>query len=225
MSKENSPFEIKDCTLIAIATGVRAQNLRELRDKIETIDQGSIYYHFWGGRLRPRFDDPEYNNDFAAWSRHSLHDGILAERLGTIDPTEFNNLEELRLELIEIIEQRLDESESIPWAKTDQQFGFNTSQIVVFHTNKTIKEPRGFAKAISELSIGSIFYHFIDSRRRTIDRIDDFCTWMSGFDHQYSDLIQEITKVDPYFSTLHEIQKQLSTIFINYFREKNGKDA
>jgi hypothetical protein len=222
MAKKNAPFEIKDCALIAIATGVRAQNLRELRDKIETIEQGSIYYHFWGGRLRPRFDDPEYNNDFASWARHSLHDGILAERLGAIDPTEYDNLEELRFELMEIVEQRLDESEIVPWVKADQLFGFNTSQIVVFNTNKKISDPKDFAKAIPEMSNGSVFYHFIDSRRRTFDRIDDFSVWMYGFDYQYIHLIQQIAKVDPYFPTLQQIQLQLSTIFMNFFKDANG---
>ena len=29
------PFTIKDCALVQIATGVRAQNVRELRDRLE----------------------------------------------------------------------------------------------------------------------------------------------------------------------------------------------
>lgn len=59
------PFAVKDCALIALATGEHAQTLRELREKISTIDAGSISYQFWGGLLRPRFDDPEFQNDFA----------------------------------------------------------------------------------------------------------------------------------------------------------------
>ena len=70
----SEPFAIKDCALVSIATGRRAQNLRELRDNIVTIHPGSIYYHFWGVLLRPSFDDPEYNNDFAVWVRHALND-------------------------------------------------------------------------------------------------------------------------------------------------------
>jgi hypothetical protein len=67
------PFAIKDCDLIAIATGMRAQNLRELRDRLTVVHPGCIYYHFWGGLLRPKFTDPEYNNDFAAWVFYGLH--------------------------------------------------------------------------------------------------------------------------------------------------------
>ena len=68
------PFIVKDCTLISIATGAEAQNLRELSDRLQTIPPGCIYYHFWGNMLRSSFDEPEYPNDFAAWARRSLHD-------------------------------------------------------------------------------------------------------------------------------------------------------
>ena len=216
----NEAFKINDCTLIAIATGIRAHNLRELRDKLETIEPGSIYYHFWGGRLRARFDDPEYNNDFAAWARHGLHDWILAERLSAIDPTEYDNLEELRHEIIEIIEQRLDESEYVPWAKTDQQFAFNTSQIVVFNTTKHIENPAELVHLMPYLSIGSIFYHFIDARRRAPLGVDDFSKWLDDFNGNYQGLVDAIAKVDPYFATLTEIRTQLANIFETYFEAK-----
>jgi hypothetical protein len=63
-NSELAPFQIKDCTLIAIATGERVRNLRELRERLHDIDPNSICYHFWGGLLRPRFDDSEYHPDF-----------------------------------------------------------------------------------------------------------------------------------------------------------------
>ena len=211
------PFDVRDCSLIAIGTGIRAQNLRELRDKLETIEEVSIYYHFWGGRLRARFDDPEYNSDFASWARHSLHDGILAERIGALYPTDFNSLQELRLELIEIIEQRLDESEIVPWAKADQQFGFMTSQIVTFNTSKRVNKPEEFINVLPDISYGSIYYHFIDARRRTPDRIDDFSVWLRNFNSEYAELLEDIAKIDLYFATLAEIQDQLISIMKKHF--------
>ncbi len=45
------PFFIKDCALVTIATGQKAQNLKELRNRLLTIHLGSIYHHFWGGTL------------------------------------------------------------------------------------------------------------------------------------------------------------------------------
>ena len=209
------PFNIKDCALLVIGTGKSAQNLRELRDNLITIDPGSIYYHFWGTLLRPRFDDPEYNNDFASWVRHNLHDAILAERLGVVDPSEFNEIDDLRHELIDLIEERLDESELVLWTKVDQQFYFLRSQIVVFDTRKSIHTPEELVDIIPQLSIGSIFYHFIDAKRRTPEKRDDFRAWLSGFDERYADLIEELAAIDPFFSSLTQLRRMLSLIFQN----------
>ncbi|OQX84332.1 MAG: hypothetical protein B6D63_04970 [Candidatus Latescibacteria bacterium 4484_7] len=213
----NKPFEIKDCALAALATGKSAQNLKELRDLLLDIDANSIYYHFWGGQLKPRFDDPEYHNDFASWTRHALHDGTLAERLSAIDPTDFQNLEDLRTEIVEIIEERLDENDHIPWCEPDEKFHFVTSQIVVFNTKKTIEDPRMLVKTIPNMTRSSIFYHFIDARRRTPENIDDFRAWLKGFDGQYNFLCDMISTIDPFFATLTELRKHLYNIVKNYF--------
>ena len=67
---EARPFFVKDCALIALATGLKAQNLKELRDQLQRVDSSSLYYHFWGGLLHAGFEEREYGNDFAEWVRH-----------------------------------------------------------------------------------------------------------------------------------------------------------
>ncbi len=210
------PFAVKDCALIAIATGERAHNLRELRDRLETTRSGCIYHHFWGGLLRPSFDDPEYQNDFAVWAYHGLHDRFLAERLALIDPTEFADMEELRRELIEIIEERLDENELVPWSSAHQQFHFIRSQIVVFDTRLRLTKPEQLKEYIAHLTVGSIFYHFVDARRRTANRGDDFSEWLKGFGNSYERLLEQIAAIDPYFKSLTELRSQLGQIFEEY---------
>ena len=210
---------MKDCALAALATGKKAQNLKELRNTIETVHPGSIYYHFWGGLLKPRFDDPEYHNDFASWTRHELHDGILAERLGMIDPTALPDLEDLRRELIDTIEERLDSDDHIPWAPPDQQFHFITSQIVVFDTHNLITDPKKLVGAVSTMTPSSIFYHFIDARRRTFGNMDDFSAWLYGFEEQYVDLCDILNTVDSFFFSLTELRNRLTVILEQYFGE------
>lgn len=218
----SAPFKVKDCTLISIATGKHAQNLKEFLEKLSIIHPGSIYYHFWGGLLRPRFGDPEYNNDFAAWTRHGLHDGKLAERLGIIDPTDFKDIEDLRQEVMEVVEERLDETEMyVPWARSDEQFHFIRSQIVVFDTHKRIEHPEELVSLIQNMSVGSIFYHFVDARRRCEDAKDDFRCWLEGLSLDYNDLCEKLSRIDPYFVSLTELRVQLSNIFEAYFK---GKD-
>lgn len=211
------PFAIKDCALVAIATGKRAQNLRELRSYLQTIPTSSIYYHFWGGLLRPRFDDPEYHNDFAVWARNGLNDKVLAERLSLIDPTDFIDLEYLRQELEEVIEERLDEVDFPLWASHDNQFEFIRSQIVIFDTHQEVNEPDEFTLILPDMSLGSIFYHFIDAKRRNESGLDDFHNWIKDLGDEYADLCQSIRQIDPYFSTLAELRSRLVEIFRDFF--------
>ena len=214
---ERVSFRVRDCALVAIATGDQAQNLRELRDHILNAHPGCIYYHFWGGLLRPRFVDREYNNDFAAWARHGLHDGPLAERLSVVDPTEYQNLEEIRQELIDIVEERLDEMEHVPWAKNDQRFQFLRSQIIVFNTDLHLSEPEQLATVVADMSPSSTFYHFIDARRRTDDSVDDFRAWLAGFAPDYDDLCDILADVDPFFQSLNDLRLQITLLFKDYF--------
>jgi hypothetical protein len=224
-SQQSPPLLVKDCVLITIATGIRAQNLRELRDKLETVHPNSIYYHFWGRLLSPSFEQPEFNNDFAAWARHGLHDYVLAERLAVVDPTDFPDLELLRQELIEVIEERLYESTMVPWAKTDQQFYFKRSKIVVFDTKQRIAEPRMLPQVLPTLSLGSIFYHFIDARRRPPEGIDDFSAWLDAFGETYVGLRNEIGSIDLYFSTMSEIRAQLAHLCTTHLTERGKLHA
>jgi hypothetical protein len=214
-----APFSIKDCTLIAIATGKKAQNLRELREYLRDIEPACIYYHFWGGLLRPRFDDPEYHNDFAIWVAHSLHNKALAERLAVIDPVKLKDTEELRIELVDIIEESLDETEFPSWAQRDDQFEFIKAQIVVFDTGHWVKEPQEFVDVLSEMSVGSIFFHLIDGRRRNENGLDDFQNWIMHFGEQYDDLKGAMETIDPYFTPLTRLRDELSDIFSTHFRK------
>jgi hypothetical protein len=210
-------FAIKDCALAAIATGRHAQNLKELRDEIETIDPACLLYHFWAGLLRPIFDDPRFNNGFARWVFQSLHNQPLAERLSVIDPTDFDTPDGLRRELVDVIEEELDRSEVLPWTSREQQFFFIRSQIVVFSTNRTIHDPSELPDAVATMTASSIFYHFIDARRRTPNGVDDFSTWLTDLqDVKYAQLCTRLAGVDPYFKTLLEIREELLEVFNEY---------
>lgn len=210
-------FTVRDCALISISTGIRVQNMRELMKALERLPTSSIYHHFWERLLRPQFDEPEYNNDFASWAYHALHDKVLAERLSVISPADFDNLEDLRQEIIEVIEEHLDENDTVLWSRADQQFHFLRGQIVIFDSGLRLTAPHELIPHLDALSVGNIFYHFIDARSRTEQRCDDFSAWLRGFGDRYLDLIAQLQSLDPYFSSLKEIQQRLSHIFSAYF--------
>jgi len=210
-------FAVKDCALIAIATGRRAASFKELREILLTINPGSIYYHFWGGLIQPRFEEREFNNDFAGFVRHGLHDAVLAERLAMVDPTDYQDTEALRQELVELIDERLDEAEYLLWVRSEHPFEFIRSQIVVFDTGLRIQAPEALAVHLPRLSANTIFYHFIDARRRLEGGIDDFRLWLDSFGETYAELSGRVARLDPYFVSLSELRRQLSDIFSTYF--------
>lgn len=217
-----APFAVKDCSLVAIATGSKARNLSEMRDHLYTIHPGSIYYHFWGALLRPRFDEPEYNNDFAAWVYYGVRDLALAERLAVIDPCHFPDLDSLRQHMIEAIEQRVDEVQWLAWVLPDRPFHFVRSEIVVFDTRTRIAHPEVLADVIEAMSLGSVFYHFIDARRRHSNSEDDFSAWLSAFGENYRVLTSQLGSLDPYFRTLTELRAELAGLFRDYFRKETS---
>jgi len=214
---EKPIFELKDCALVSLATGRRAQSLGELRDNLAAVEPESLYHHFWGDMLRPRFDEPEFKNDFAAWARHALHDYVLSERLALVDPTLFESLEELRAEVVEICEERLHEVDRAVWAPRDQRFHFLTSTLVVFDTGERLEDPAELAAVVPRLPRGSIYYHFIDARRRHPDGVDDFRAWLRDRQNGYGALCDQLCEVDPFFSTLLETRETLAGIFSSWF--------
>jgi hypothetical protein len=210
-------FKVRDCALVAQATGRRAQNLRELREGLAYVTTASIYYHFWGRLLRPVFDEPEYNNDFASWAYHALHDKVLAERLSAVYPVEFPDLEALRQELLDIVETRLDESELIPWAQADQLFHFIRATTIVFDTELKAERPEDLVYLLPKMSSGSIFYHYVDAQRRTTDGVDDFSLWLGGLGESFEPLRQRIMAMDPWFSSLAQLRDELAAVFEGFF--------
>ena len=224
-AKLKSPFLIMDCAPVLIATGLRSYSIRELKDSITQVHPGSLYHHFWGRLLSPTYDEPEYTNDFAAWTYHEVHDKTTAEMLSVIRPEDFDSIESLRSELIDILEGRLDANERIHLTVVDQPFHFVRSQLVIFNTGRTIDRLEEMATAVREMTSGSIFYHFIEAPRRTQDRTDDFTTWIRTVSLEWELVCSCINRIDPYFSSLEEIRNILADIFEEHFPGGAGHKA
>src|SRR5512142_736979 len=132
-----TPFAVKDCALLTRMSGLPpAINLRGLRERIALFCEST---------LRGTFDNPDYRNDFAVWSKLYLGDRVLAERLGILDPYEFISLGELRAATLEVIDERLGESSMIPWARPGDELYFMEATTVVFDTGIRISHPRELA--------------------------------------------------------------------------------
>ena len=204
------PFEIKDCALISRMGGIdTALNLRELRERLLVCPVECLFHHFNETVIRPTFDDPEYRNDFAIWASRGLRDRILAERLGIINPYSVGDLEKLRAVLIEIIDERLSEVPIIPWVQKGNDFRFMRAVTVVFDTGVKLFAPEDIINELPRMSLSSVYYHFVEARRRTDDGTDDFSAWLAGFGTGTEQLIDALKGIDFYFLTLFELKRHL----------------
>ena len=217
------PFHVHDCALICrTANGYPAINLRELRERVESCPRASLYHHFCESRLRASFDDPEYHNDFAAWATHGLRDAILAERLGVLNPYDFANLEDLRTDTLDIIDDRLAEVELIPWALPGEQFFFMQAMTVVFDTAVKIDSVPELLTVVRNMTLGSLYFHFIEARRRDPLGQDDFTVWLITRGDEGRAAMDAIAGVEYYFCTLRELRERLLTVLGNCFAEETA---
>jgi len=210
-------FNIKDCALVVMTDVIKpAMNLRELYDRLGACSEDSIYHHFCETKLRSTYDDPDFPNDFAVWSRRDLNDKILAEKLGIIDPYEFGSIEKLRIHMLEVIDERLGELQHVPWAAPGREFYFLQALKVVFDTGQVIGHPRDFANSLTHMTNSSIYHHFIDTRKKSWSYNNDFTDWLEGYGGLTAEFVNSLRQVDFYFMNLKELKRELITVAAKY---------
>ncbi len=204
-------FIIMDCALLTRMSGLPpAYNLRDLRDRISVAHEDVLYHHFCETPLRATFDDPEYRNDLAVWAKEHLGDRILAERLGILDPYEIISIETLRRVVIDIIDDRLSElSPWVPTARPGHEFFFMESVNVLFETNDRVVRPSELSREIRSMSNGSLYFHFLEARRRPPLHLDDFTAWLVEQGDVGQPYIKAIEAIDIYFKPLSTIREEL----------------
>jgi hypothetical protein len=211
MEISDQPFHVRDCALITRMGGVDpAMNLRELRERVANSPVECIFHHFYETLIRPSFDDPEFRNDFAIWTSRELRDQVLAERLGILNPYYFNDLEELRSKIVDVIDERLSEVSFIPWVPKGREFDFLRAVTVVFDTGIELKTPDELVGHIPKMSSSTIYYHFVEARRRTPNKCDDFTAWLQGLKNPPQNLIDSFNRIDFYFMTPAEMKNRLT---------------
>ncbi len=204
------PFAVKDCALLVRMSGLPpAINLRELRERVAACNENVLFHHFCESLLRPAFDHPDYRNDFAVWAKWYLSDRVLAERLGILDPYTVNSLEELRAITLDIIDERLSEVVAIPSAAPGDEFFFLEATTVVIDTGDRVNSPKELGAAIRKMTNGSIFFHFLEARRRVPVGMDDFSAWLKGEEKKNAKYIRTLASIDFYFHSLSNLKEEI----------------
>jgi len=88
---------------LALACGLEARTLRELRDGITHVPLSSFYYHFHEARMRGPSDDVD---DFTRWIEGQLASCTATERIRRLD-FYFFSLDEIRRRVVRILDDEL----------------------------------------------------------------------------------------------------------------------
>lgn len=218
-ARVHSPFVLRDCALIRRTAGLQpVANLRELRERLSICPAAAVYHHFCETKLRPSFDDPEYPNDFAVWAAHALRDRVLAERLSMINGYDYEDIEQLRHDTLEVIDERLHESQLVPWAPPGEHFEFIQAMTAVFDTGIRLQTVTELSNALDAVTRGSIYFHFVEARRRPPMGVDDFTAWLDGWNAKPDALIRELGAIDIHLLTLQEIHQRVLTTVAAYLK-------
>lgn len=198
---EIKPFEFKQCISLLKSTGKKASNLRELRDIIAMVSDESIFHHTYQYFLKEHLF--EYTNDFSHWAGESLEERALSESLSNIDPYTFKKMDDLRDELLKVIDEYLKEFPEPREAMPCDEFYFNETITLTFPVGIRLKNLAEFLMAIKYVDPASIYYHFYEARIN--GGIDDFSRWIWDALGK-KDLAEKIRRIDLFMHNIEEIR-------------------
>jgi hypothetical protein len=203
-----SRFEFVACSELIQILGLRADNERELAEILEGVSPDCVHYHTHGHFLRHGFVGAPYPNDFATWAAIQVRDRVLGERLGMVSPLDFASLEELREEILTIIDDHLSHLSIVPRVVFGEPFDFMQSRIVEVPTGVTAGTLVEFRAGLATIQPSAIYYHTIEASRRLARPETDFVAWLReglGLER----LAAAVNRVDPYAGSLEQLRTEL----------------
>lgn len=201
-------FQFSSSAPLEKLTGRKAFNLEELLKIVESCPESSIFYHTFSAFRKMRQVQAPYTNDFSVWISRQLNEEALAEKLMTIDLTEYNTISALRARIIEIIKNYKDENPAAFEKNSDEGFCLYDVVMFVYLTDKFAYDLASFRQMLEFISIDSFYYHFIESRIHTRLQSDDFSNWIEQ-NVGLPDLAQNIRKIDINIYSLEEMRKKI----------------
>ena len=205
------PFIFIGCVELRETLDYRADDERELLERLEEIPAGSIFYHTHGYFLRHRPVTTAYGNDFASWVATQVRDQVLAERLAVVNPFECSSLEDLREELVSIISDHVLHLSTVPRVEFGDPFFFQQSHIVEVELGTAAANLAEFRAGLAEVDSSAIYYHMVEARARLGRRSGDFAEWTRS-SLGLPDLAERIERIDTYMTSLERVRARVLSL-------------
>ncbi len=209
------PFAFNQCTSIIRSTGKKARNLKELRNLVTVVTTESIFHHTYQYFLKGHM--LEYTNDFAHWAGANLEESALAEQLANIDPYAFNEIEELRTEILRVLDNYLAMCPETRKVFVGDEFYFSEAVTMICPVGVVARNIAEFLMALKYIDSGAIYYHFYEARTRLGGNTDDFSKWFEDV-HNKSELAEQIRSIDPFMHNIEGIRDNLTTLIEDELR-------
>lgn len=202
------PFAFVGCIELREILGHRARDERELMEELERVPVGSVYYHTHGVFLRHPQLTRAYPNDFANWVAAHIRDQVLAERLSVVDPFQFSGLEELREELISILEDHVSALQPVPRVVFGEPFFFVQSHLLQVSTGFAARTLDEFRRVLAVVDASTIYFHVLDARARRGVTGGDLAHWIET-QLGLPALAEQIGRINPYPGGLEQIRAEV----------------
>jgi hypothetical protein len=202
------PFFFTGCWELREMVGRSARDEQQLLEAIEEIPLDSLSYHTHSFFLRHKYIAGPYPNDFATWAAIQVRDRVLGERLGILDPYDFENLEALRTEIVNIIDEHLSQLQIIPRVVYGEPFHFMQSRIIEVPTGLEARSLTEFREILASVDASVIYYHNFEAMLRLGRRKGDFALWIEE-QLDLSDLAKRISSIDFYMISLEFIRQRI----------------
>jgi len=218
MLKAEKPFYFKTQLSLVMLTGLKAKNLRELRDHLSVVPESSVYYHTHHFLQQHQFLTPEPPNDFAFWTTNVLQEDRMGERLAAIDTVRFDSLEDLRTAIAGAIDRFLHENPTVRECPPGEEFHFMKSILFDLPTELVARNLAEFRDCLRKVTISSLYYHIFTGRLRQPLGVNDFSDWLNhNGEHE---LARQIDKLDPYTQTMEGLRQRILLLVEKRLKEE-----
>lgn len=211
-------FQFMGCIEIKELLGKMADDEMELLELIKEVPIDSIYYHTHSYFLRHFYIAGPYPNDFANWAAIQVRDRVLGEKLATVTPSGEKNLEDIRTELIEIIDSHLSTIKIVPSVMYGQPFYFMQSRIIEVSTGITVSNLREFFEALKTVDASAVYNHVFEARLRDRRGRSDFSIWIEEVLNM-KELADKFEMVDSYMYSLEGLRSKLLDLCKNKLKK------
>jgi hypothetical protein len=203
-----TPFEFMACSELIQILGIRVADEKALADSLADAPLDSVYYHTHGHLLRHGFVGAPYSNDFATWAAMQVRDRVLGERLAAVSPLDFRDLEEMREELVCIIDDHLSQLPIIPRVVFGEPFDFIQSRVVEVPTGFVAHDLLGLRDALLRLPPSGLYFHLVEVRVRRRGQPGDLIGWVRG-DLARPVLAAALGRIDPHLIGLERMRSEV----------------